>query len=80
MTCNSGIEAFKHYSECPPSGITWYFSPWSIGFFLPNPLPLADWAKITLYLASPLGLHLGRWEILLTCCYSGPMGDCMRCS
>ena len=25
MTCNSGIMAFKHYSECPPSGITWYF-------------------------------------------------------
>ena len=67
LTCNSGIEAFKHYSECPSSGITWYFSPRSIGFFLPNPLPLVDWAKITLYLVSPLGCILedGRYFSLV---------------
>uniref|UniRef100_A0A2N9FT91 EamA domain-containing protein n=1 Tax=Fagus sylvatica TaxID=28930 RepID=A0A2N9FT91_FAGSY len=67
LTCNSGIEAFKHYLECPSSGITWYFSPRSIGFFLPNPLPLVDWAKITLYLATPLGCILedGRYFSLV---------------
>ena len=55
LTCNLDIEAFKHFSKCPPSGITWYFSPWTIGLYLPNPLLLVDWAMSMLFPASPLG-------------------------
>uniref|UniRef100_A0A2N9ENI9 Uncharacterized protein n=1 Tax=Fagus sylvatica TaxID=28930 RepID=A0A2N9ENI9_FAGSY len=56
LICNSSIEAFKHFLlECPPSGIEWCFSPWTIGFYLPNLLPLVDWAKLMLFLTSPLG-------------------------
>ena len=80
LICNSSIEAFKHFLlECPPSGIEWCFSPWTIRFYLPNPLPLVDWAKLMLFLTSPLGCIFEDERHFLTSCCSRPLGDRVHC-